>query len=278
MSRKKESDDSVIYEIRNVVNNKIYIGSAVNFRKRKNIHLHRLRKGDHHSSHLQRSYNKHGEDKFIFNILLRCPVEYLLKVEQWFLDTQNPDYNSSKSSQTVLGSKRTPEQNKRRSDAQKGKKLKPETIEKIRKINLGSKRSDDVKERMRETSKKNKMVYQYSLNGNFIAEYRSMREASRQLGIDNKNIQRCIRGEYKQTKGFIFLSQKGLSEDELRSRTDHQNKEKAVQQYDLDGNFIAAFSSIAEASRATGVNGRKICACCKGGINSVNGFKWKYKV
>ena len=52
--------------IMNLINNKLYIGSTNNFKKRKRDHFNSLRKNKHTSSHLQQSWNKYGEKNFIF--------------------------------------------------------------------------------------------------------------------------------------------------------------------------------------------------------------------
>ena len=43
-------------------NGKFYIGSTKNFDKRKKRHLKDLKNNLHHCMHLQKSYNKYGED------------------------------------------------------------------------------------------------------------------------------------------------------------------------------------------------------------------------
>jgi len=58
-----------IYKIINVVNNKFYVGSAVDFTKRKRKHIWRLRRGDHSNKHLQAAWNKYGEAAFVFVIV-----------------------------------------------------------------------------------------------------------------------------------------------------------------------------------------------------------------
>jgi group I intron endonuclease len=75
-------NSSGIYQIRNIVNNHIYIGSAKNFKTRWNTHLCNLRKGKHHSSHLQKAFRKYGEENFIFEILITCHPDTLLWYEQ----------------------------------------------------------------------------------------------------------------------------------------------------------------------------------------------------
>lgn len=59
----------VVYQIRNIGNNYVYIGSTNNTKKRFKRHLNELRKNTHHSIYLQRAFNLYGEDKFLFEIL-----------------------------------------------------------------------------------------------------------------------------------------------------------------------------------------------------------------
>lgn len=58
-----------VYRILNTETNKEYIGSTLNYIKRKKTHFYNLKNNKHHCIHLQRSYNKYGRDKFIFEIL-----------------------------------------------------------------------------------------------------------------------------------------------------------------------------------------------------------------
>ena len=53
---------------------------------------------------------------------------------------------------------------------------------------------------------------------------------------------------------------------------------KAVNQYDLDGNFIRRFNSIKEAAKALGCSDGEICYCCqkKKGKKTVYGYQWRY--
>ena len=58
-----------IYKIINVVNNKFYVGSAVDFKKRKTRHFSELRTGKHNNRHLQSAWGKYGEQSFVFVIV-----------------------------------------------------------------------------------------------------------------------------------------------------------------------------------------------------------------
>ena len=61
--------EPVIYKIRNVVNNKFYVGSTTDTRERFRNHRQMLRGKRHHCPHLQASWNKYGEDCFKFEVV-----------------------------------------------------------------------------------------------------------------------------------------------------------------------------------------------------------------
>lgn len=94
-----------VYQIRNLINDKIYIGSTALNKKTKSMsgfyrrfehHKQALRTNTHHNSHLQRAWNKYGEESFRFLILSTCPPEYCIKLEQWFINNLKPNYNICK--------------------------------------------------------------------------------------------------------------------------------------------------------------------------------------
>ena len=67
-----------IYKILNKINNKVYIGSAINIGKRWQDQRWHLKNNIHHNSHLQSAWNKYGEDSFEFMVLLECKINVLL--------------------------------------------------------------------------------------------------------------------------------------------------------------------------------------------------------
>ena len=122
LNRKRDLKRSGIYAIKNKLNNKLYIGSAINFEKRKREHYSNLRNNKHHSKYLQRSFNKYGENNFEFIVLECCRPENLLIREQWYIDTLSPRYNICKIAGNSLGVKRTEETKKKLSESHKGQK------------------------------------------------------------------------------------------------------------------------------------------------------------
>src|SRR5690606_7653201 len=58
-----------VYQIANLTNGKVYIGSAKCFQVRASQHVSALKKQKHHNKHLQTSWNKWGENAFLFEVL-----------------------------------------------------------------------------------------------------------------------------------------------------------------------------------------------------------------
>ncbi len=70
-----------IYKIINKFNNKIYIGSSINIRKRINRHF---------NDYLQNAWNKYGEEIFTYEVLeIIYNVNDLMDREQHFIDINN---------------------------------------------------------------------------------------------------------------------------------------------------------------------------------------------
>lgn len=70
-----------IYQIRNLINNKVYIGQSIDLRKRKSVHWNLLKNNKDTNIHLQRAYNKYGKENFVFEIVLYCEDYELLYYE-----------------------------------------------------------------------------------------------------------------------------------------------------------------------------------------------------
>jgi group I intron endonuclease len=87
---------SGIYRIVNTKNRKFYIGSSKNIIRRFGIHRSGLNHNRHHCIHLQRSWNKHGQAAFKFEILKEisnASEQQLLDEELKFINELLPAYN-----------------------------------------------------------------------------------------------------------------------------------------------------------------------------------------
>lgn len=121
-----------IYCIRNLVSGRCYVGSAKRIDHRWKAHRHLLREGRHHSRSLQRSWNKHGEACFAFEVLEHIlDLTQLIVREQFWIDRLHAadpkrGFNVSPTAGNCLGVKHSAETCAKRSAIMKGKPKSPE--------------------------------------------------------------------------------------------------------------------------------------------------------
>ena len=213
-------DTPGIYRILNLINKDCYIGSASHFKGRATTHIRQLKNGNHHSTILQRAYNKYGEDNFIIELILVCPLQYLIYYEQQLINEFSPKYNickiagsnkglkwSEKSKKSLSikrtgtirvdlkGRKRTTFTKEKISKSRKGKCLKEdnpfygkthtqEVKDKIRQSKLGKKLSIETKKKMSQ-----KRGIRVKINNTI---YPSIQEAAGILNIPKSTLWRWI--------------------------------------------------------------------------------------
>jgi len=166
-----------IYEIKNLINNKIYIGSSSNINKRKIAHFSYLRRNNHPNKHLQNSCNKYGIENFDFNILEICRMDNVIEKEQFYIDNYKPEYNKRLIAESNFGWKPSEEYIKEFSIKMKGEGN----------YFFGLKHSDKSKNLMRlaklgkpslKTKFPGKSISKYSLNMEFIENYKTLKECA----------------------------------------------------------------------------------------------------
>lgn len=152
---------SGIYKIHNIVNNKMYIGSSIEIYGRWQDHKKELRHNYHTNKRLQHSWNKYGEDKFVFEILENVGnKENLLDREQYWMnyyDSYNRDigFNINPIASSQLGFKHSDESKRKMSESRKGEKHhlygkfhSDESKQKMSKSHTGKKHNDETKQKM----------------------------------------------------------------------------------------------------------------------------------
>lgn len=92
-----------IYQIKNKKNGKCYIGSGVNIANRWSVHKVQLKKKTHHSSKLQRAWNKYEAKNFQFKLIELCSKLNLIKREQHYIDKFD-SYHNGYNVQPIAGS------------------------------------------------------------------------------------------------------------------------------------------------------------------------------
>jgi group I intron endonuclease len=163
--------NSGVYQIRNIVNNKRYIGSTICIHDRWREHQRALKENRHHSLPLQRAWNKHGENFFVFEILeivlqgLLSKSEFkapLLAREQYHKDLYKSynrkfGYDICKIAGSCLGITRSKETRRKMGLAKIGNKNglgyrhSEEAKQKMRIVKMGVLRAKDVKQKISET-------------------------------------------------------------------------------------------------------------------------------
>lgn len=230
---------SGIYQIKNLVNKKKYIGSTKNFNSRKHQHLYHLRRSNHSNKHLQNAWNIYGENVFVFEILEECDVSLIIKKEQYYIDLLKPEYN----------------------------------IRKIAASNLGFKHSTNTKNKIKETSKQmwkkegqkenfiqklSKPIICYTKDGHFYKEFLSAKEASIELNIESSHITKICKLKANIRNGFIFryktenyplfLDFDYLYENKKRTAIENaKNNRKRIEIF-INNESVGIFNSIKEAS------------------------------
>jgi len=138
---------SGVYEIVNLVNGKRYIGSAFSFSKRWSKHRLDLSRQEHHSPHLQRSWNKYGATEFSFRVLeVVEDRSTLLQREQFYLNTMAREYNCSGTAGSRQGMTNSPRHRARL----KAAFAKPEVRAKLGSGKRGVPHTEEHKAHMRE--------------------------------------------------------------------------------------------------------------------------------
>ena len=141
-------------------------------------HRSALRKGIHENKKLQNSWNKHGEDNFQYYILEYCQESNLISKEQYYINHIKPGDNIVQEVERLS----FPEESRTKMSIS-------------RKIGIASGSIKLYQE---------KPIYQYSLDGFYLREYKSIKEASSISGVARSSINRFLEGKYKKGGNFLW--------------------------------------------------------------------------
>lgn len=212
--------DNIIYKVTNVITDECYIGATTkSLEERKTDHLQKAEKKV--GSYFQEAIGTYGPEAFQWEqIDTASSTDELAQKEIKYIeefDSLNTGYNSDKGG----GIKKT--------------------------------------------------VYRYNLDGSLNSTFEDLTSAGESIEVTKKAISKACWNVNHTLGGYLW------SYDYFEPfipNTDCRKKE--VSQYDLDGNFLAKFNSVSEASRLTGVSKSGIAKCCRGERNHSGGFLWKY--
>ena len=273
-----------IYQIKNKVNGKIYIGSTANIKRRWADHIYLLDRNIHHSLKLQRAWNKYGKDSFEFSILEEFESDnegdkYVR--EQYYLDlykSYNRDigFNISKNALAPMDGRHHSEETKRKfSETRKGKNHPW----------YGKHHTEETRKKISESNK----GIQAGEKNPFYGRHHS-EETKNKISEANKG--RHLTDEQKQHLSEVFSGSnnpfygKKHSEEDLEKMSknrkgkccgkDNSNSREIVK---LDDNFncLEIYTTVTEAAKNNNVQRSHIALVCRGERKHTGGFKWMYK-
>lgn len=287
-----------IYKITNP-KGKVYIGQSTNINKRKNSYKKLQCVGQ---TLIYNSLKKYGWENHHFEVIEVCGVEQLNERENYwgkYYDTLEEGLNlrlgdgrgscsdiikekisksnskpkpkgfGDKMSKVHLGKGRSKESKSKQSKALKGRTS----------PNKGKKWSEESKKKFGKT------ILQYDINGNFIREWDTITQASKELNI--KGINENLKNRSKTAGGFIwkeyykgFPKKLSRSTIEYHTSTKYRNNHaplKPFYVYNQEGELLHEFPSLVEASKIMGKHPSNISAALKGKKKNYLNLIWKYK-
>lgn len=134
-----------------------------------------------------------------------------------------------------------------------------------------------------------KKIYQFTIDGIFIAEYNSIKDACIKFNCTNSNLVHALK-KHKTACGFLWSYTKDVHTYEKWSfsNLDEQIKTKIISniatlnckpvvQYTKNGEIIAEYPSASEAARQLGVSVSCIKDVCKGRQKTTKEYVYRYK-
>ncbi len=301
--RLRESTEIIsgVYEIVNVKNDHRYVGSSKDIYGRWVQHKNELKKNKHCNQHLQRAWNKYGEESFEFSILEVVPdmqKERFIREQYWYDFYKNNGitlYNEADVAIAVFHNTTIDElKNGERTTSyeqfvQICDLLQNTSLPFYQIADLSHTYTNQVyciynrtyfaditkdmvfqiRSNKGENSVKAKLtesdvfdIIQKMINGAYT------RDLSREYGVSASTINdiRHHRCWCELTDGIVFPTPKATG-----------NVGKCVLQYDLNGNFIAEYANAREAEKCTGIGYKLISRVCLGQRKQACGFIFKFK-
>ena len=161
-----------------------------------------------------------------------------------------------------------------------GKHHSEETKQKLREMFSGEKSymygkhpSEETLRKMSLNSPIRKDVIQLDMDGKYIAEYHSMGEASRVVGISEGQICNAIK-THKSAGGYMWIHKENYNPNEVITYVN--SRFVPVVQIDKCGNYVAEYFNVNEAKRQTGVLPQNISKCCREKHRTAGGYFWRY--
>ena len=277
-----------IYMYINKVNGKRYVGKAKDFNERHKQHLEG-------TLLIDKKLREYGEENFETVILAEDVDDNRInEYEKFFIKRKRSHVSYGTGYNRTWGgdggdirSGMTEEQRKEHSrkvsEAKKGKPLSEEHKQKISEANKKHMQQEDYVNSFKGKHHTDEWKQQHSekVKGrkHTEEEIRKMCNSQKQRWqniTDEERIEFGKKVSERQTGEKNPMYGKHCTEEHKRKIKENHPNRKEVCQYDLDGNYIQTFDSIADAQRAVGIKSG-VRLCCQGKIKQAGGYKGKLK-
>lgn len=192
-----------------------YVGSSISLYERYKQHALALRKEKHYNSFLQRIYNKYPND-ISFKLIEVC--DNYIEKEAYYIEFYNCDVNVERNPVTQAKS-----------------------IETRKKLSMAN-----TNKRLGKDNHASVKVYQYTLEGNYVNEYTTIREAALAINGNAASIGDAAKGDTKSAGGYQWKREKL---DKIPCISKRQRKPYYINKISIsDGESYCIVSSIKEAA------------------------------
>lgn len=240
-----------IYQIKNLINDKVYVGSSANINKRWGQHIALLNSNKHNNEHLQRAWNKCGKENFSFSILEKVEKEdnIFIKEKDWIikLDSIDPTKGYNKAIPNENGS---------------------------------NPMSDEGKERviLAIIKKARNIIVLKKETGEFLGEYESIGLVVKALNFpNNKKVSEVLNKQRVAYKDYIFVYKEDYDPNKdysLKKGHHHISTRKPVYQYDLNMNLVKEWDTPQEIVNELNIKLSSLYTCLSR-KDVLFGFYWR---
>ena len=119
-----------------------------------------------------------------------------------------------------------------------------------------------------------KRIVQCDLNGNFIKKFKSVTEASKELGILRSRISSSLTGFSKTAGGYIFVYEEDFPIKDISKYKPIKKGRKVAQVDPETGEIIKVFDRMTDAAKELGGSHKTIHKVCDKPNYKAYGYKW----
>lgn len=117
-------------------------------------------------------------------------------------------------------------------------------------------------------------IIQCDMDGNYIKEYKSLQEASRETRANRTTISGVLAGTYKSANGFIFVYKEDYPIKDISKYKKRKKGRKVAQIDDKSGKILKVFDRISDAGNELGVSYKAIHKVVDMPDRTAYGYKW----